>query len=83
MGKEQGNMKEMFRQAIIGGYRKKEVEEYIYFLINETENLKAENISAKKEQKKEILVKEEQYNAAVFLCGAGQEGPGHHPSGGI
>ena len=35
------------------------------------------------EQKKEILVKEEQYNAAVFLCGTGQEGPGHHSSGGI
>ncbi len=35
------------------------------------------------EQKSKILVKEEQYNAAVFLCGAGQEGPGHHPSGGI
>ncbi len=35
------------------------------------------------EQKKEILAKEEQYNAAVFLCGTGQEGPGHHSSGGI
>ena len=60
MSKEQENAKEMFHQAIIGGYKKKEVEEYIYFLINEVENLKAENASSMKEQKKELEKKSQE-----------------------